>query len=114
MARSVRAAIPGSWQFWSCCAIVCRDGLPCGRPAALWPGGWARRRCLSHGGRDVRYPAGRNPWALARLAGPNGPRPRLRDHRREREREKDRVRRREQRAARREARASARELGAAY
>ena len=33
----MREAVAGGWQFWACCAAVCRDGLPCGRPAAISP-----------------------------------------------------------------------------
>ena len=34
----MREAVAGGWQFWACCAAVCRDGLPCGRPAAIMAG----------------------------------------------------------------------------
>ena len=50
-----------AWHYQICCAVVCRDGVPCGRPAALWPARGARRRCLSHGGRDGDIKAGRKP-----------------------------------------------------
>ena len=112
MARSVPPAVAGAWQYWAACQIPASDGIPCGRPAAAWPSGWARRRCLFHGGRNGYFKAGRNPWAVARITGPKGPRPRLRESARERLREKkaEREREREQRAAERE---SAREQRAA-
>ena len=97
----MRAAVTGGWQFWSCCAAVCRDGVPCGRPAAIWPAGPAPRRCLSHGGRNDKKPA-------ARPAGPVPvPAPPGRSGRTEREK----ARRREYRRRVKEREELARPLG---
>ena len=109
------AAVAGGWQFWACCRVVCRDGVPCGRPAAAWPSGWARRRCLSHGGRDTWYPAGRNRWAVARIGGPKVTPARSHTRvRSEREKLRSREYKRRVRAKERAKKAAARLLGDAF
>ena len=104
----MRAAVTGGWQFWSCCGAVCRDGVPCGRPAAIWPASPAPRRCLSHGGRNGEKPA-------ARPAAPPAPVTpgQQKSGRTEREKARRREYRRACRAKEREQKAAARPLGSA-